>query len=163
MKYQRLSLAAYFLSLLFNLTAFSQSDSSRLEIASPLKHLKQTSGFGWRIHPITGKFLFHRGVDLAARNDTVFSIMNGVVTKIGNNPVIGNYILITHPDDVQSVYGHLSAIAVLPDDQVTAGQPIGITGATGRVTGEHLHFSIKYYGHELSPLAFLCGMNALPP
>ncbi|GGA94917.1 M23 family metallopeptidase [Mucilaginibacter rubeus] len=163
MKYQRLSLAACFLLLLFNLTAFSQSDSGRLEIAFPLKHLKQTSGFGWRIHPITGEFHFHKGVDLAARNDTVFSIMNGVVCKIGNNPLIGNYILITHPDDVQSLYGHLSAIAVLPDDKVTAGQLIGITGATGRVTGEHLHFSIKYHGHELSPLAFLCGMNALPP
>jgi murein DD-endopeptidase MepM/ murein hydrolase activator NlpD len=163
MKYLRLSLAVGIILLLFNFTAFSQSDSDRLEIAFPLKHLKQTSRFGWRIHPITGEFQFHKGVDLAARNDTVFSIMNGVVTKIGNNPFIGNYILITHPDEVQSLYGHLSAIAVLPDEQVNAGQPIGITGATGRVTGEHLHFSIKYHGHELSPLAFLCGLNALPP
>ena len=89
--------------------------------------------------------------------------MDGIVTNIGNNPFIGNYILITHPGEVQSLYGHLSAIAVLPNEQVIAGQAIGITGATGRVTGEHLHFSIKYYGHELSPLAFLCGLNALPP
>ena len=163
MKYQRLSIAACFLSLLLNLTVFSQSDSVRLVIAFPLKHLKQTSGFGWRIHPITGEFQFHKGVDLAARNDTVFSIMNGVVIKIGNNPLIGNYILITHSGEVQSLYGHLSAIAVLPDEQVAAGQPIGITGTTGRVTGEHLHFSIKYHGYELSPLAFLCGLNALPP
>ena len=162
MKYKGLSLPAYFL-LWVNFTAFCQLDGNSLEITLPLKHLKQTSGFGWRIHPITGEFQFHEGIDLAARNDTVFSIMNGVVTKIGNNPLIGNYILITHAGDVQSIYGHLSIIAVLPDDQVTAGQPIGITGATGRVTGEHLHFSIKYHGHELSPLAFLCGLNALPP
>jgi len=64
---------------------------------------------------------------------------------------------------VQSIYGHLSEIAVLPDEPVMAGQAIGITGATGRVTGEHLHFSIKYQGRELSPLAFLGGLFARPP
>jgi murein DD-endopeptidase MepM/ murein hydrolase activator NlpD len=163
MKYNRLSFILFFLLLLFNFTAFSQSDSDFLAVVTPLKNLRQTSRFGWRIHPITGEFQFHKGIDLAARSDTVYSIMNGVFTKIGNNPFIGNYILITHRGNIQSLYGHLSAIAVLPDEQVTAGQPIGITGATGRVTGEHLHFSIKYHGHEISPLAFLCGLNALPP
>jgi murein DD-endopeptidase MepM/ murein hydrolase activator NlpD len=147
-----------------NVNAQSQdTDVCISTIIFPLKHLLPTSGFGWRIHPITGQFQFHNGIDLAARHDTVFSIMNGIVTKVGNNPFLGNYILITHPDDVQSVYGHLSVIAVLPDEQVRAGQPIGITGATGRVTGEHLHFSIKYHGRELSPLAFLGGLFARPP
>jgi murein DD-endopeptidase MepM/ murein hydrolase activator NlpD len=162
-KYPGLSFAAFLIFLLFYLTAFSQRDSSYLEITPPLKRLRQTSGYGWRIHPITGKLQFHRGIDLAAHHDTVFSMMNGVVTKIGNDPLIGNFIVIAHPGDVQSLYGHLSVIAVLPEEQVTVGQPIGITGATGRVTGEHLHFSIKYHGRELSPLAFLYGMYAMPP
>lgn len=163
MKYQGLSIAGCLVLLLINFRAFSQSYSNQLEITLPLKHLTQTSGFGWRIHPITGRFQFHNGIDLAAHHDTVFSLMDGVVTQIANNPFIGNYILITHPGDVQSLYGHLSIIAVLPDEQVSAGQPIGITGATGRLTGEHLHFSIKYRGQELSPLAFLNGIYAMPP
>lgn len=129
----------------------------------PLRHLHPTSGYGWRVHPITGKFQFHKGIDLAARHDTVFSVLDGVVSKIGYNCLIGNYILIAHPGDVQSLYGHLSAIAVLPGQSLMAGAVIGITGATGRVTGEHLHFSIKYHGHELSPLEFLSGLFARPP
>jgi murein DD-endopeptidase MepM/ murein hydrolase activator NlpD len=142
---------------------FNRSDTTIQYVALPLHQLRQTSAFGWRIHPITGLFQFHNGIDLAARHDTVFCVMVGIVTKIGNNPYIGNYILINHPGDVQSIYGHLSAIAVLPNEQVTVGQAIGITGASGRVTGEHLHFSIKYHGHDLSPLAFLCGLYAMPP
>lgn len=129
----------------------------------PLRHLRLTSAFGWRVHPITGKFQFHKGIDLAARHDMVYSILDGVVSKIGYNRLIGNYILITHPWDVQSLYGHLSVIAVLPGEQVTLGQSIAISGGTGRVTGEHLHFSIKYHGRELSPLTFLSSLLARPP
>lgn len=142
---------------------FDKPDIIISNVRLPLRRLLPTSDFGWRVHPITGKFQFHKGVDLAARHDTVFTILNGTVSGIGYNTLIGNYILIAHPGDVQSLYGHLSVIAILPDEQVIAGQVISITGATGRVTGEHLHFSIKYHGHELSPLAFLCGLYALPP
>jgi murein DD-endopeptidase MepM/ murein hydrolase activator NlpD len=152
-----------FLLLLIVTKAWPQTDSSYLNLSLPLKRLRQTSGFGWRIHPITGQFQFHNGIDLAARHDTVYSILNGMVSTIGYNAYIGNYIIITHPGGVQSIYGHLSEIAVLPDERVMAGQAIGITGATGRVTGEHLHFSIKYQGRELSPLAFLSGLFARPP
>jgi murein DD-endopeptidase MepM/ murein hydrolase activator NlpD len=152
-----------FLLLLMGTKVWPQADSGYLNLRLPLKRLRQTSGFGWRVHPITGKFQLHKGIDLAARHDTVYSILNGIVTTIGYNGFIGNYIIINHPDDVQSIYGHLSIISVLPDEQVMAGQAIGITGATGRVTGEHLHFSIKYQGRELSPLAFLSGLFAMPP
>jgi murein DD-endopeptidase MepM/ murein hydrolase activator NlpD len=143
--------------------SFNLPDTVIADACLPLRHLRSTSGFGWRVHPITGKFQFHKGIDLAARHDTVFCILDGIVTTIGYNSYTGNYIIITHPGDVQSIYGHLSEIAVLPVEQVMAGQAIGITGATGRVTGEHLHFSIKYQGRELSPLAFLDGLFARPP
>ncbi len=163
MKYLCLRLAGFIMLLLISCVCLGQRDSNRLFFCLPLNHLLPTSGYGWRVHPITGKFQFHRGVDLAARHDTVFNVLDGAVCQIGYNRLIGNYILITHPGDVQSLYGHLSIIAVLPGEQVTAGQAIGITGATGRVTGEHLHFSIKYRGRELSPLAFLVGLFAKPP
>lgn len=142
---------------------FDQPDTAISNARLPLRCLRLTSGFGWRVHPITGQFQFHKGIDLATRHDTVFSVLNGVVSKVGYNRLIGNYILIAHPGDMQSLYGHLSIIAVLPDEQVMAGQAIGITGLSGRVTGEHLHFSIKYRGRELSPLAFLGGLFVKPP
>jgi murein DD-endopeptidase MepM/ murein hydrolase activator NlpD len=152
-----------FLTLLIATKVWPQMDSDRLNFSFPLKRLRLTSKFGWRVHPITGKFQFHKGVDLAARHDTVFCILNGVVSGIGYNAYIGDYIIVVHPGDVQSIYGHLSVISVLPNEQVVAGQAIGITGATGRVTGEHLHFSIKYQGMELSPLEFLGGLFTRPP
>src|ERR1700761_5967510 len=152
-----------FLLLLLVTKAWPQKDSGYLNFSLPLQRLRQTSGFGWRVHPITGQFQFHKGIDLAARHDTVFCILDGIVSTIGHNAYIGNYVIISHPGEVQSIYGHLSAIAVSPDEQIMPGQPIGITGATGRVTGEHLHFSIKYQGRELSPLIFLGGLFARPP
>lgn len=143
--------------------AFHQPDTLTNNACLPLRHLRLNSGYGWRIHPVTGKFQYHKGIDLAARYDTVFSILNGTVNKIGYNRLIGNYILIDHTGEAQSLYGHLSVIAVLPGEQVAAGQPIGVSGSSGRVTGPHLHFSIKYRGREIPPLAFLGGLFFRPP
>ncbi|KQB99857.1 M23 family metallopeptidase [Pedobacter sp. Hv1] len=137
--------------LLFPIYAQGQNNSP---ICLPLGQLYVNSPFGKRIHPVTGHPDFHRGVDLAARYDPVFSIMDGKVSATGYNPILGNYVRIMH-GQFQSVYGHLSYILVLSGDEVIAGQPIGITGATGRVTGEHLHFSIKFRERYLNPLFFL--------
>ena len=118
----------------------------------PLKHLSITSGFGYRIHPITKQNQFHNGIDLKARSDTVFAIANGVAS-IGYNELIGLYVKITD-GQFSCVYGHLSQFLV-SNSLVTAGTPIAITGATGRVTGEHLHLTLKYRGDYLDPLKFL--------
>lgn len=123
-------------------------------ISLPGQQIKVTSGFGWRIHPVTGKPDLHQGVDLAARNDPVYSIMAGTVYKIGSHPILGRYIRIDH-GVVQSIYEHLSAILVQAGQSVNAGQPIGITGSTGRATGEHLHFSIRSAKNYIHPLQFL--------
>lgn len=123
-------------------------------ICLPLGQLHINSPYGKRIHPVTGKPDFHQGVDLAAHCDPVFSIMDGKVSGTGYNPILGNYVRVMH-GQFQSVYGHLSFIIVLSGEEVSAGQPIGITGATGRVTAEHLHFSIKFGNRHLNPLLFL--------
>lgn len=59
----------------------------------------------------------------------------------------------------ESSYGHLSQIFVLPGDTVSAGDPVAVTGATGRVTGEHLHFSIKFLSRAVDPLKFLLAIK----
>jgi murein DD-endopeptidase MepM/ murein hydrolase activator NlpD len=122
-------------------------------VCLPLKHLKINSDFGYRIHPLTGKYAMHAGVDLKARHDTVFAILDGLVKSTGYDAGLGINIRLAH-GDVESVYGHLSQILVVTQDSVTAGEPIGITGATGHVTGEHLHFSICYRHKYINPIKF---------
>jgi len=123
-------------------------------VCLPLKHLKINSEYGYRIHPLTGKYAMHEGVDLKARHDTVYAILSGLVKSTGYGNGLGINIRLTH-GFVESIYGHLSQIFVIPADSVTAGEPIGITGATGRVTGEHLHLSICYRHQYINPIKFL--------
>ncbi len=129
-------------------------DTISLQWSLPLPSLKVTSGFGHRIHPVTHARDFHKGVDLSARCDPVLSVLDGTVVEIAFNPILGRYVRIDH-GDFQSVYGHLSFILVGNNESVRAGQPIAITGATGRVTGEHLHFSIRFRGRHINPIYFL--------
>ncbi|MFA6082806.1 M23 family metallopeptidase [Mucilaginibacter sp.] len=123
-------------------------------VCLPLKHLKINSEYGYRIHPLTGKYAMHAGVDLKAQHDTVYAILSGLVRSSGYDNGLGINIRLDH-GAVESIYGHLSQIFVTPADSVTAGEPIGITGATGHVTGEHLHFSICYRHQYINPIKFL--------
>ena len=143
---------AYILSLL--LLSINTLGQHRMNVSLPLPQLRVNSSFGKRIHPITRQPDLHKGVDLAASCDPVLSIMDGTISDTGFNFKLGNYIRITH-GEFQSIYGHLSQILVRPGQPVTAGEPIGITGATGRVTGEHLHFSIRFGDKFINPLHFL--------
>ena len=126
----------------------------------PLHHISLSSSYGYRLHPITGHYTFHAGVDLRASHDTVFAVLNGVVEGAGYNRLLGVFIRLEH-GDFQSCYGHLSQILVLPGDTVNAGDPIAISGATGRVTGPHLHFSIAFHHHSIDPLKFLLNIQNL--
>jgi len=120
-------------------------------IATPLSRMTVTSPYGYRLHPITGQRQFHAGVDLRARRDTVYSALPGTVAEAGHGAGWGRYIRISH-GRITTVYAHLSAIGVRPGQPVTAGQPIAITGATGRVTGAHLHFEVRLNGAPINPL-----------
>lgn len=123
-------------------------------VCLPLRHLHINSGFGYRLHPLTGHIRLHEGVDLRARHDTVFAVLSGCVQQVAWNDALGLYIRLGH-GAVETVYGHLSQVWVTDADMVTAGMPIGITGATGRVTGEHLHFAVRYRNRFVPPVQFL--------
>jgi murein DD-endopeptidase MepM/ murein hydrolase activator NlpD len=144
---------AYILSLLL-LLSINTLGQHRTNVSLPLPQLRVNSSFGKRIHPITRQPGLHNGVDLAASCDPVLSIMDGTISYTGYNFKLGNYIRITH-GEFQSIYGHLSYIRVRPGEPVTAGEFIGITGSTGRVSGEHLHFSIRFKDKYINPLHFL--------
>ena len=133
------------------------ADINYLPCYLPLTQLFVTSSFGARIHPVTGKMDFHKGVDLAAKGNLVFSILEGEVIQVGYNAILGIFIRISH-HNCTSIYGHLSYILVSPGELIKGGQPIAITGATGRVTGEHLHFSIKVGDVYVDPLMYLMSL-----
>lgn len=120
----------------------------------PLDHIVLTSKFGYRVHPVIGGVKFHNGIDLSAHNANVYSVLHGTVVTSSYDDEIGNYIVINH-GLYETTYGHLSLRYVQVGDLVKAGSIVGISGRTGRVTGEHLHFIVKYQGQSINPLPFL--------
>lgn len=124
----------------------------------PLRQMQLNSGYGFRIHPITGQYAFHSGIDLRARSDTVFAVMAGRIIATGYDHFLGVFIRLGN-GDFQITYGHLSQVFVLPADSVEAGCPLGVSGRTGRVTGEHLHFAVRYHGAYTNPIQFLTHLN----
>ena len=103
----------------------------------------KTSGFGWRIHPITGDKRFHSGLDFGAPyGSTIVSADGGVVTFAGWKGGYGNAVEINHGNGFITFYAHLSAFSVKAGDTVSQGDAIGLVGSTGNSTGPHLHFEI---------------------
>ncbi|MEU2829246.1 LysM peptidoglycan-binding domain-containing M23 family metallopeptidase [Streptomyces lavendulae] len=102
---------------------------------------------------------YHTGVDfIASTGTTVKAVGAGTVVSAGWGGAYGNEVVIRHADGKYSQYGHLSQLSVSVGQSVTAGQRIGLSGATGNVTGPHLHFEIRTgpsYGSDIDPLAYL--------
>ncbi|MET8469217.1 LysM peptidoglycan-binding domain-containing M23 family metallopeptidase [Streptomyces sp. NPDC006422] len=101
----------------------------------------------------------HTGADFSVPTGTaVKAITDGTVVSAGDGGAYGNQVVIEHADGHFSQYAHLSSIAVAQGDKVTAGQEIGKSGATGNVTGPHLHFEVRTtadYGSDIDPIAYL--------
>lgn len=109
-----------------------------------------SSAFGWRSDPFTGRATFHKGVDLAAAYGTeVRAFDGGVVKSAGERSGYGLTVVVDHGDGRETLYAHLSSMAVGPGDPVAAGQPIARSGNSGRATGAHLHFEAREYGRPV--------------
>lgn len=115
-----------------------------------------TSNFGYRSDPFTGKSAFHAGVDISGEiGDPVYSAAAGTVVQAEHSPARGNFIIIQHPNGLQTWYMHLSRISVSANDEVTKGEVIGKLGSTGRSTGPHLHFQVLKQNKPIDPLPYL--------
>ncbi|MCL2043191.1 MAG: M23 family metallopeptidase [Treponema sp.] len=121
----------------------------------PLRNfVRQTSGFGSRRNPVTGRNEFHGGIDIAATAGTeVYSVASGTVITAGYDRFLGNHIRIRHANNFVSVYGHLQRIAtgITVNSSVAAGTLIGYVGTTGQSTGPHLHFELHQNGTPQNP------------
>lgn len=115
-----------------------------------------TSGFGHRIHPVTGRRQHHDGADFAAPTGTdVVSTGSGVVTFAGTDSGYGRTVRIQHMNGITSVYGHLSRIRVNKGQRVARGQHIGDIGSTGQSTGPHLHYEVRIGRKAVDPTTFI--------
>ena len=113
---------------------------------------KITSGYGMRKHPMSNNMQFHTGIDIGANVGVPFhATADGIVVYSGNGGAYGNMIIIRHQDGYLSVYAHASNLLVKKDQFVKQGQRIGSVGATGMVTGPHLHFEVKKYNQGMNP------------
>lgn len=105
-----------------------------------------TSEFGWRSHQP------HYGIDLKLeKGDTICAVFEGVVRIAKYSPSYGNVVVIRHQNGLETLYAHLSAISVSAGDVVDVGHLIGLGGNTGRSSGSHLHFEVRYLGEPIDP------------
>jgi murein DD-endopeptidase MepM/ murein hydrolase activator NlpD len=103
-----------------------------------------------------GKDEAHPGIDIAvAIGNLVRASGGGTVRQAGEDPEYGLFVLLDHPGEYQTMYGHLSRILVTPETTVAAGEVIGLSGNSGRSTAPHLHFEIRQRGLSLDPLTLV--------
>ncbi|WP_327421004.1 LysM peptidoglycan-binding domain-containing M23 family metallopeptidase [Streptomyces sp. NBC_01230] len=132
----------------------AQSSSSGYVAPVPGKHTTnyRASGANWS----SGS---HTGIDFPVSTGTsVKAITSGTVVTAGWGGAYGNEVVVKHADGHYSQYGHLSALSVSVGQTLSTGQQIGLSGATGNVTGPHLHFEVRTgpaYGSDIDPVAFL--------
>ena len=130
--------------------------SSLLPTLAPIVADHIGSVFGRRIDPIAGVGAMHEGIDLVADVGTqVVAAAGGVVQTAEFHPEYGNIIEIDHGNDFSSRYAHLSRIDVKPGQIIRRGQLIALSGNTGRSTGPHLHFEVRFKGVPQNPGRFL--------
>ena len=116
---------------------------------------KMASGYGYRVDPVYGSGKFHEGMDFSAPIGTpVYATGDGKVTDAGWNQGYGNSIDINHGYDYLTRYAHLSKIMVKKGQDIKRGDLIGLVGNTGKSTGPHLHYEVRFKGTPQNPVRF---------
>ena len=115
-----------------------------------------SSGYGYRVHPITGEKNLHRGLDIAAAEGTpILAVQDGRVVSSGNAGDYGLCVLIEDERGYQSRYAHCSSLFVSAGQEVKRGEVIAAVGSTGQSTGSHLHLEVLLNGEYLNPWYFV--------
>ena len=114
------------------------------------------SGFGWRTHPVLGTWHHHNGIDIDVPEGTIVHAGgSGKVYFTGEQEGYGTTIIIEHPNDFYTIYGHLSVVYVHQGQFVEVGQEIAESGNTGISSGPHLHFEIRNGEFPVDPIRYL--------
>jgi murein DD-endopeptidase MepM/ murein hydrolase activator NlpD len=123
---------------------------------SPVKSGYMSSRYGWRIDPISGKRSMHTGLDFAGKpGSEIVTVASGVVTWAGKDGAYGNTVEVSHGDDYVTRYAHNKEILVQPGDVVRKGETIALMGASGRATGNHVHYEVYKNGRSVDPASYV--------
>ena len=133
-------------------------DGEGIEWIVPVTYSYVSSAHGWRLHPISGEWKWHAGVDLSGygiNGRPIYASRGGVITFAGWYGAGGWTVKIDHGDGFSTVYMHMSDYIVSAGDYVAAGQTIGYVGSTGGSTGPHLHFEVRWHGEDQNPMKYI--------
>ncbi len=127
-------------------------DKKLISAVSPISEGWNSSNFGWRLDPFTGKNAMHEGVDFVVSEGTpILAAASGIVVYSDYHEQYGNMIEIDHGNDIVTRYAHASKRLVNAGLVVRRGQEIAKVGSTGRSTGNHMHFEVRYKGIAQNP------------
>lgn len=123
----------------------------------PVNYKRISSPYGKRIHPISGKWKRHLGMDLTCPTGTpIFATADGVIEMTRtSNQGYGNLLKIRHAFGFMTLYAHLNQFAVKPGQFIEKGDRVGFCGSTGNSTGPHLHYEVRFIGKTLDPKDFM--------
>ena len=122
----------------------------------PVEHARLSSDYGTRTHPVLGRRMGHKGIDLAAPTGTpIYATADGTISRAGPFSSYGNYVSIEHGGKIQTRYAHMSRVAVATGEKVKKGDIIGYVGSTGRSTGPHLHYEVRIDGQAVNPVPYM--------
>lgn len=133
-------------------------------LKSPLEFTRVSSGFSMRVHPISGHWKQHKGVDFAAASGTpIRASADGVIESVGPSGGYGNLVVVKHWGNYSTAYAHMSRFAngIRKGTRVSQGEVIGYVGSTGWSTGPHLHYEFRVNNEPRDPLAI--NMTEAPP
>lgn len=135
--------------------------AQKAPFATPVKSaFRFTSGYGYRRDPKTGGRRMHSGVDFASDLGTpLYATADGVVTHAGWQAGYGRLVKIQHEFGIETRYAHLSRLRVKVGERVSRGERIGDMGASGRVTGVHLHYEVRVGGKPVNPMIYIKAAN----
>lgn len=136
--------------------ALLQAVVDYLPLSYPIKHAEEQSKFGNRIDPFTRRLAFHSGHDLSGPSGSrIYATAPGKVTSAGRNGAYGNMVDVEHGFNISTRYAHMSQVLVSVGQTVKKGDVLGVQGSTGRSTGEHLHYEVRFRDRPLNPASFL--------
>lgn len=132
----------------YQVNLVEMKDTVKIDLSSFFTPVQSyvTSNFGFR------RWRHHYGIDLKVhKGDSVYNAFDGVVRITKRARDYGYYVLVRHFNGLETLYAHLNKITVKPGDTLSAGTPVGLGGNTGRSTGYHLHFEVRYLGNPINP------------